>query len=351
MRYYCTYFDKGYLVRAVALHQSLMRHESEPFTLYAVCLDELTHVLLNRLGLPGVVPVPLHEIEVGDEELRQARLNRDLVEYFWTLTPTVILRLLEKNPKIDAITYLDADLYFFSSPEPIFQEFAGHSVLIHEHRFQASFKSAIEFGRFNVGLLCFRNNQQGRTVLNWWRDRCNEWCYCRLEDGRYGDQLYLDSWPEQFEGVGILEHIGAGVAPWNNLQYEYARDAYGRVAVNGLPLIFYHFHGVQFRHPSYVVLSKLPAHKFTDQIIRFCYLPYVMALHQAIDAIRAIMPGFDFGLSGYAAIELTAILRNIKSLDVTYDDGRVEQAETLRLDDEYTLWVTDQVVTGNECHE
>ena len=76
MRYYVTYFDKGYLVRAVALHSSLMRHERMPFTLYAVCLDELTRLLLDKLNLPGVVTVPLHEIEADDEALRQARLSQ-----------------------------------------------------------------------------------------------------------------------------------------------------------------------------------------------------------------------------------------------------------------------------------
>lgn len=218
MRYYVTYFDKGYLVRAVALHSSLMRHERMPFTLYAVCLDELTRLLLDKLNLPGVVTVPLHEIEADDEALRQARLSRSLVEYYWTLTPTVILRLLDRYPQIAAITYLDADLYFFSSPQPIFDEFDSHSILIHEHRFYEAFKPAAIFGRFNVGLLCFRRDASALEALRWWRDRCNEWCYKRLEDGRFGDQLYLEDWPERFNGVRVLEHIGAGVAPWNCMQ-------------------------------------------------------------------------------------------------------------------------------------
>ena len=308
MRYYCTYFDKGYLVRALALYRSLLRHERQPFTLYMVCLDELTRTLVNRLGLPHVITVPLHDIEHGDEALRQARGNRSQVEYYWTLTPTVILRLLERYPAIDVLTYLDADLFFFSAPEPIFAEFSGYSVLIHEHRFHEAFKPAIKYGRFNVGLLCFRRDRNALEVLHWWRDRCNEWCYCRLEEGRYGDQLYLDSWPERFSGVRVLEHIGAGVAPWNNLQYRYAADSDGRVTVDGLPLVFYHFHALTFSHPRYVVLSKLPAHNFPLELVRLCYLPYVCELHAELEKLLELHPTFACGVTGAFLPGLAAIL-------------------------------------------
>jgi len=344
MRYYCTYFDKGYLVRAIALHASLSKHESQPFTLYAVCLDELTRILLERLQLPGVSTIPLHEIENGDNELRKARLNRNLVEYYWTLTPTVIIRLLEWNPHVEMITYLDADLFFFSSPQPIFDELVGHSVLIHEHRFHEEFKPALKYGRFNVGLLCFRRNRDAVAVLNWWRDRCNEWCYARLESGRFGDQLYLEDWPERFSGVHVLSHIGAGLAPWNNLQYDYSVDVCKQVSVNNQPVIFYHFHGLQFAHTNYVVLSKIFAHKFTLEIIRCFYLPYVKSLHCALNLVRHVMPGFEFGLSGYAAIEYTAILKDVANLRVMADADGFVTTEPVPLGDEYLLWPAGQLM-------
>jgi lipopolysaccharide biosynthesis glycosyltransferase len=134
MRYYCTYFDRNYLVKALALIESLSRHEKTPYRIYVVCLDELTRLLLTKLNLPGVQPIALHDIERGDIKLAEAKKARTLVEYYWTLTPTVIFRILEAHPDIDVLTYLDADLFFYSSPDPIYRELGTGSVLIHEHR-------------------------------------------------------------------------------------------------------------------------------------------------------------------------------------------------------------------------
>ena len=344
MRYYCTYFDRNYLIRAVALHGSLIGHEKTPFTLFAVCLDELTRTLVNSLELEGVVTVPLHAIEAHDDALRAARANRTPTEYCWTLTPTVILRLLEWHPEVDQITYLDADLFFFSSPDPIFDEFRGHSVLIHEHRFHEEFKPAIIYGRFNVGLLCFRRDADGMEVLRWWRDRCNEWCYCRLEDGKYGDQLYLDSWPERFRNVRVLEHAGGGVAPWNNLQYRYGCRTDGTVTVDDLPIIFYHFHALQFAHPKYIMLSKLLAHKFPEDLIKLCYLPYVKALHEALERVWRILPEFDFGQNGPFKREHAAIILDAGNMRFVDAGGSSSDVRISPLEDRYSLLITPQVV-------
>src|SRR5205814_3398175 len=66
-------------------------------------------------------------------------------------------------------------------------------------------------------------------------------CYDRLEDGKYGDQKYLDDWPRA-RGVHVLEHPGAGLAPWNWMRYRIAFDGHTGT-VDGHPLVFFHFQG------------------------------------------------------------------------------------------------------------
>jgi hypothetical protein len=295
MRNYCTYFDCNYLARGLALVASLERHDPD-FRLFVVCLDEITRTLLRRIGHPNLVLVPLHELEQGDAGLREARRNRSRVEYFWTLTPTIILRLLDRVPVGSCLVYLDADLWFFSSPGPILDELDGHSILIHEHRFTPAlaFNEPIN-GRFNVGLLGFRNDARARVVLDWWRERCIEWCYDRVEDGKMGDQKYLDSWPERFPGVRVLQHPGGGVAPWNHEHVVLDESAGGVLRVQGEPLIFYHFHAIMPLSPGIIVLARHLAYPLPLPIVRHCYLPYLACLEAGNDTLRAILPELGFG--------------------------------------------------------
>jgi len=309
-RYYCTYFDRNYLIRALALIESLNKHEKNNFELYAVCMDEITRAILKKLQIPNVTLIPMHEIEQRDFPLLAAKKDRSLIEYYFTSTPTIILRLLERNPEIDVLTYLDADLYFYSSPDPIFEELDKNSVLIHEHRFSPALVHLEIYGKYNVGLLCFRNDDNGSEILKWWREKCIEWCYSRVENGKYADQAYLDDWPERFKQVRVLQNIGVGVAPWNHIQYKIQYDYKNNViTVNELPLIMYHFHSLQFINPNFILPTKYVAYPLTEDILRYIYLPYIIELEKKIELVKSILPDFMFGLeSDYPISSYHALL-------------------------------------------
>ena len=296
-RYYCTYFDRNYLYKAMALIESLNNHGGD-FQLFAVCLDEITRVILDKLSLPNVTTVPIHKIEERDFPLTEAKKDRTLSECYFTMGPTIILRILEQHPEIDVLTYMDADLFFFSSLDPIFNELGSNSVLIHEHRYSPSeAHKAPVYGKYNVGMMCFRNDQRGLQVLNWWRERCLEWCYYRVEDGKFADQAYLNDWPTRFQGVVVLQHIGAGVAPWNHDQYAYTLDASNNVLVNGQPLIFFHFTAMNLAYPSLILPVKFTNYPpLTLEEVRWIVAPYISALYQGITAISSVLPDFAFGL-------------------------------------------------------
>ncbi|MFO0775926.1 MAG: glycosyltransferase [Nitrospiraceae bacterium] len=296
-RYYCTYFDRNYLVKGLALIDSLRRHERAGFRLYVVCLDEMTRLLLTRLSLPEVVTVPVHEIEQGDDALRAAKADRTQVEYYWTLTPTIILRLLEREPSIDVLTYLDADLYVFSDPQPIFDELGTRAILIHEHRFSPAQRHlATHNGIYNVGWLSFRRNAAARTALEWWRARCLEWCRAQYENGKMGDQMYLNDWPTRFGEVVVLRHIGGGVGPWNHDRYAWARRDDGIPTVDGQPVIFYHFHSFTCVNAAVVLPVKHPHYPLPQGALGLCFLPYVRAIEKAHAYVRAVEPTFEAGM-------------------------------------------------------
>jgi tetratricopeptide (TPR) repeat protein len=295
-QYFCTYFDRNYLIKGITLINSLNHHSTQEIQIYAICLDEITRLILNKLALPNTYIIALHDIELRDTPLLEAKRNRSLVEYYWTLTPTIILRILEKYSFIDVLTYLDADLFFYASPDPIWEEFGSSSVLIHEHRFSPEQAFLQKYGKYNVGLLCFRNDANGLEVLKWWRARCLEWCYAKLENGKYGDQLYLNNWPKKFSGVVVLQNIGAGVAPWNHIQYEFSKNENGNIFVNGSPLVFYHFHSLTFVEPDILIPTIYLTNSLTTDLLNYCFVQYANELHKTLKRVKEIVPGYRFGL-------------------------------------------------------
>ena len=292
-REFCTLFDSNYLYKAVAMHDSLRRSGAD-FRLTALCFDDLAYEVLGELELEHVTAVHVSELEAHDTEFAGVKEDRTPVEYCWTATPALPLFLLDTRPELEEITYLDADLLFFADPEPLFAEMGSESVLITPHRFSPEYAEHAKNGIYNVQFLTFRRDERGMEVLQWWHDRCIEWCYYRLEDGKLGDQKYLDDWPERFAGVHVLQHKGGGLAPWNISQYELTRRA-GRVQVDSDPLIFFHYHRVQLLE-SGKYDWRPPGYLITTEQRKLVYDPYMSSLDGARRTVAAVDPDFSAGL-------------------------------------------------------
>src|SRR5664280_2840198 len=291
---FCTLFDKNYLFKGLALHQSLRRHVSD-FTLWILCMDDTAFDILERLDLPNVRLLSLAQFE--DQDLLAAKQTRTQVEYCWTCTPSLPLYLLEHEPGLEAISYLDADLFFTSDPAPVFEELGEGSIGIVGHRYGLKWEALAEdSGIYNVGFMVFRNDERAQTCLTWWRDRCNEWCYHRVEDGKMGDQKYLDDWPERFEGVVVLQHKGAGLAPWNLARYT-VRETDGEIRVDDQPLIFYHFHSLAIVNGGKDFQLAYTDYRIGREIAKLLYSPYIRVVKEAISRVQRSAPDYAFGIS------------------------------------------------------
>ena len=144
-RHFCTYFDRRYCRTRSRSSTRSSRHCSG-FRLWALCLDDAAHAALSALSIAGVSPIRLADFEHGDDGLAAAKRNRSTVEYYFTCTPSLPLFVLRHHPEVDAVTYLDADLFFFSDPAPLFEEIGASSIAIIPHRFPAA--NAPRFERF-----------------------------------------------------------------------------------------------------------------------------------------------------------------------------------------------------------
>ena len=137
-------------------------------------------------------------------------------------------------------------------------------------------------------------DDEGLKCLNWWREKCNEWCYYRLEDGKLGDQKYLDDWPARFNNVCVLQHKGAGLAIWNIVQYKIT-NINGRIHVDGNPLVFYHFHGFHLLNDGNYELGANGIYVLSNENQKIIYKPYIEEIKSSIMQVRNKYPEFDFG--------------------------------------------------------
>jgi hypothetical protein len=298
MRHYCTYFDRHYLLRGLALYQSLCRHAGE-FSLHVLCLDAQSNRVLTTLALPRIHIIHLDDFLAQDPELRDARENRPALDFYFTCTPSLPLYLLARNPSMMAISYLDADLYFFSSPEPIFTELGDKPIIAIEHRFPAHQDRSAAHGRFNVGMQYFRRSDEAYECLQRWRTQCLNWCHDRAEGGRFGDQKYLDEWPTLYRGLHVVQHPGANLAPWNLARHQLSwRSKPGNdLLVDGKPLIFFHFHRTRRVVAKLYDPTLAEFNVKSSPLVRTIFRKYARALEHAEAAVRGLLPEVNLTLS------------------------------------------------------
>lgn len=258
--------------------RSLHKFEGEAHV-WVLCLNDECYALMAGLAEPNVRLIRMEEFESANPALVAAKANRSLIEYYFTCTPSLVSFVMKQCAPGSTITYVDADLYFFSDPRPLHEELDSGAVSICPHRFPPWLKDRERYGLYNVGWLTFRNDARGEAVADWWRDRCIEWCFDVVEQERFADQKYLDRFPELFEGVVILQHHGANVAPWNLGRYEIGRRGATVTIEENVPLIFFHFHGVKhLGRFFYRAAHRAYGAPFRGAVRRDLYLPYVAEL-------------------------------------------------------------------------
>lgn len=283
---FCTLFDSYYLDKGLALYHSL-ENTSKDFHLYIFCLDDRARDILCQEKLEHATILYHSDLEREYEILLKLKKERSKAEYCWTCTPVTIDYVLTHYP-VDSCTYIDADLYFFGNPQVLFDEIsrAQADIVITEHRFTHSLKDTRllrRSGRYCVEFNYFNQSANAREALNWWRDRCFEWCYHLYEPERMGDQKYLEKFPILFKGVHKLQHLGGGTAPWNLAQYELETAKDGQLMLkpkkNGVPfeLIFYHFQNIRYLSESRVNINSCTHSKAIKDAI---YIPYLRDIEQ-----------------------------------------------------------------------
>jgi hypothetical protein len=290
---FCTLFDSNYLSRGLALYESL-KLASPGFHFYVVAFDEECYRYLSSFPEKNLTVVRLADFE--NEDLLKVKTSRTAAEYCWTCTPSIISYFIEQY-HLDACIYVDADMIFYHDPQLLLTELNNDSVMITEHRFTKDYDVSATHGIYCVQFMYFKNDPRGLAALHWWRDRCLEWCYAYLEDGKFGDQKYLDDWTTRFEGVHVLKHPGGGLAPWNIQQFSVQNlndELFISDKKNGniYPVVFFHFHGLKFFTDDTVECCG-SLYELDAQVKEILYFPYIRRLLNLGKVIHQHVPGLN----------------------------------------------------------
>lgn len=302
---FCTLFDSNYLSRGLAMYYSLEKTRCN-FHLYIITFDDKCLSVLQQLKLSNATVVSLKEFE--DEDLLKVKPSRTRAEYCWTASSSSILYCINTF-KLSNCTYIDADMYFYNDPQVLLDEMKENSVMITAHRYTPKYDKSKLSGKYCVQFVTFKNDEYGMKVLNWWRNACIDWCYNRHEDGKFGDQKYLDDWPTRFEKVHELEHLGGGMALWNIQQYRVFMvngKLQCRETATGKEFepIFYHFHYLKYFTDGSVELGR---RTLPDDAKELLYKPYVKELEIA----KRIIEKIDHSFNSHGASAPPAGLKNL----------------------------------------
>ncbi len=289
MKYaYCTLFNSHYLDKGLVTIHSLLKN-SKNAVIYVLTMDEECFHILKTMAMDRVILIHLNDFE--NERLLAVKKKRSAAEYCWTCSAGLIQYILETYGESNC-TYIDADLYFYRDPSFLIEEMKekGKSVLIIEHGFKKDYlyeHSVGGSGRFCVEFNTFLNNEEAREVLKQWIDDILTECSATTA-GNLGDQSYLTGWPEKYECVHIVEHIGAGIAPWNLNRFALVKIE------NRIPVIsevgkknsreaavFFHFHNLKYVDRNKVNIGVYHRYWKVDQrLVEALYRPYLAALEE-----------------------------------------------------------------------
>lgn len=268
MMNFCTLFDSYYIHKGIALYLSLER-VTQDFHLYVMAFDRECYEKLKFISFDKMTVELFDDYETA--ELKAVKPTRTKAEYCWTCGPSIIHHFISAYSLKD-ITYLDADLFFMSDPHLIYDEIGNNSIAITEQYIDYS-----EGGKYCVQFMYFRNDKDGICCLEWWRDRCIEWCYSRYEDGKFGDQKYLEQFEKLFNHVHVVENRGVGIAPWNTHLYDYS-DVGVIYKGNTFPYVFFHMHGTKVLVNSNVLEISSKDCENNNKVRKLFFEPYAMLL-------------------------------------------------------------------------
>lgn len=272
----CTVSDFNYLFKGLALYESLVS-KNKDIVLHYLCLDKKAHDFLKKHESSNLKIYDVDDL-ANQNPLLKSLKEREYKYFCWSMASYFTNYLMEQN--IGDITYIDSDILFYHDIKILLDNIGEKEIAIFRHRQFPFGKDRIE-GYYNVGVMHFKNQLNGKKVLNWWSDAVLHKKYPHLST--CGDQKYLDEFVNlcPVESIFIDGNIGHG-APWQWQLYDfsdYFKD--GTITWKGEKqlLLFSHFSSFSYDIEKDTYIPSMQHHIYTP-MQDYTQIPELKQIHE-----------------------------------------------------------------------
>jgi len=232
----------NYLPKAMALAESVKQHCRD--ATFVLCLVEREAPVVAT-EYPHFDQVILAK-DAGWENFDQFMFRHAIVEASTAVKAQFMLNLMDRYPNETKFVYLDPDVLVYSNLIELEKLLDKESIVLCPHLLRPGNIdmeiSSLAHGCYNLGFLGIGRSPNSHAFLGWWAERLFQFCYDDMSRGIFTDQRWVDLAPCFFD-VAVLKHHGYDFATWSLLNSD-LREVDGRYMINGDPLRFIHFSGL-----------------------------------------------------------------------------------------------------------
>lgn len=292
---FVTIVSNNYLHFARTLMQSVRKHHPAADR-YCVIVDrdqtpaaalheEFTPLTLAELGLPD-----------GDDFFFQY----NVLELNTAVKPWALETLIRRG--YSKVLYIDPDIVLYRPLKEVIDRLdSGHNLVLTPHllspindSYAPSELDIRRCGTYNLGFCAVRMGEEALEILHWWQKKLRRDCVVALHAGIFVDQSWMDLSVTLFDGVVVLRHPGYNVAYWN-LAQRVISVVDSELLVNGQPLVFFHYSGMNpelpqgvSKHQNRLTWKDIP------KPVQLLFIDYARRLmDNGFETYRALAYGFS----------------------------------------------------------
>ncbi len=290
-RFFCTMFDENHLLRGLALIASIKRHGGSDAQVFVLCADEISHMALGKLGDPQVILLRLTEVDDTSLRTEAEAAGRSFAEYLKSIPALLLAKILKLNPHIDLLTYVDANVFFCSSPEPLYNELGNDTLLVVSAPNATESTTPLYSGAF----LCIKNTSAGAEILTFWQKRSRELLHERSSPSAVPLQgnLPLTDCADRFKGIIVSKHPGLVMAPATLTKHALHAGASGHPQIEGRDLILCHLSGLKLLQPELMYFED-GTQWWSEELLRLCLVPYGRTLVEQYAGLTKLNISYQF---------------------------------------------------------